>query len=87
MATFSPDPPGTESWQRVAPPDEPVLWGTDYEVAGDPALIRVVREAWPEPDPRSEIILNTLEKTLSINRFWIQGSAWESNHARAVLQQ
>ncbi len=122
--------------RAVAPPDEPVLWGTDYEVAGDrpliklleraekpaaaeaaleavaaasaaswaeyektgspqfifsfagdPALIRAVREAWPDPDPRSEVILNTLEKTLSINRLWIQGSAWESNHARAALQR
>ena len=120
----------------AVPTSDPVLWGTDYEVAGDrqlikwledaekpaaaeaalkaladasaaswaeyeetgspqfifsfagdPALVSAVREAWPEPDPRSEIILNTLEKTLSINRLWVQGKAWESNQARASLQR
>jgi len=116
--------------------DAPVLWGTDYEIAGDrqlirllerakkpadaavalerlaeasaaswaeydktrapqyifsfagdPALVTAVREAWPNPDPRSATILNTLEKTLLINKLWVQGSAWESNRARAALQR
>jgi hypothetical protein len=120
----------------VAPAGEPVLWGTDYEVAGDrqlikllekaekptgaekalavlaeasaaswaayektgspefifsfagdPALVRTVREAWPEPDPRSAVILNTLENTLRVNRFWTQGKPYESNAARAALQR
>ena len=122
--------------RAVAPADEPIFWGTDYEVlgdrqliqlleraekpasaeaalvkvseaataawakyeetrspryvfsfAGDPALVRAVHEAWPEPDPRSEIILDTLEKTLTINGLWVQGKAWESNRARAALQR
>ena len=122
--------------RAVAPADEPVFWGTDYEVlgdrqliamleradkpaaaeaalrdlseastaswakyeetrspqfifsfAGDPALASAVREAWPEPDFRSEIVLNTLEETLSINNHWIQGRPWESNQARAALQR
>ena len=122
--------------REAAPTDEPVLWGTDYEVAGDrqlielleraekpaaaeaalavlkeasaaswakyeetggpqhifafagdPALVRAVREAWPEPDARSEVILNTLEKTLSINNLWVQRRAWDSNAARAALQR
>ena len=122
--------------REAAPTDEPVLWGTDYEVAGDrqlielleraekpaaaaaalavlkeasaaswakyeetgspqhifafagdPALAKAVREAWPEPDARSEVILNTLEKTLSINSLWMGGKPWESNQARAALQR
>jgi hypothetical protein len=115
---------------------EPVLWGTDYEIAGDrqlirllekaekptaaeaalkvlaqasdasweeyektgspefifsfegdPALVRAVRETWPEPDSRSAVILNTLEKTLTINNFWTHDKPWESNAARAALQR
>ena len=122
--------------RAAVPTNDPVLWGTDYEVAGDrqllkllenaekpaaaeaaleavldasaaswaeyektgspqfifsfagdPALVRAVRDAWPEPDARSEIILNTLEKTLLVNKLWVQGSAWESNRARATLQR
>lgn len=122
--------------RAAIPTSDPVLWGTDYEVAGDrqllemlesaekpaeaeaalqelsaasaaswaeyektgspqfifsfagdPALVRAVRDAWPEPDSRSKIILDTLEKTLSVNRFWVQGKPWESNRARADLQR
>lgn len=119
-----------------APAGEPVLWGTDYEVAGDrqlialleqadkppeaatalaavadasaqswaeyersgspqfifsfagdPALVRAVRDAWANPDPLSAVILNTLEQTLAVNNLWLQGKAWESNNARANLQR
>lgn len=122
--------------RKAIPADQPVLWGTDYEVAGDrqllkllerakkpaaakialenlvaastaswaeyaatgspqfifsfagdPALVRAVSEAWPKPDPRSAVILNTLEKTLAINNLWIQGKGWESNKERAALQR
>lgn len=119
-----------------APQSEPLLWGTDYEVASDrqliallqdapkpaaakealdrlsaastaawgqwketgspqyifafagaPALVAAVRQAWPDPDPESAVILNTLEQTLSINRHWVEGRAWESNALRADLQR
>jgi len=122
--------------RAAAQADEPVLWGTDYEVlsdrhlirllqaaekpaaaeaavddlakasaaswaryeetrspqfifsfAGDPALVTAVREAWPKPDPRSATILNTLEKTLAVNKLWVEGRAWESNRARSQLQR
>lgn len=122
--------------RAAAPAGKPVLWGTDYEVAGDrqliqllekadkppaaeaalaalakasaaswaeyektgspmhifsfagdPALVRAVREAWPQPDPRSAVILNTLEKTLGINNLWTQRKGSESNAARAALQR
>ena len=122
--------------RAVAPADEVILWGTDYEVmgdrhllrlleqadkpaaakaaldvlveaadaswakfeetrspqyifsfGGDPALVRAVREAWPEPDARSAVIMNTLEKTLAVNNLWLSGKGWESNAARAALQR
>ena len=122
--------------RTIAPAGQPVLWGTDYEVAGDrqligllekaekpaaaekalavlaqasaaswaeyektgspaflfsfagdPALVRALREAWPTPDSRSAVILNTLEKTLTVNNLWTQGKPWESNAARAALQR
>lgn len=58
-----------------------------YSFSGDPALVRAVREAWPEPDPQSAVILHTLEETLSINNLWMQGRAWESNERRAALMR
>jgi hypothetical protein len=58
-----------------------------FSFAGDPALVRAVREAWPEPDSRSAVILNTLEQTLTVNNLWTQGKGWESNQARAALQK
>lgn len=58
-----------------------------FSFAGDPTLVRAVRETWPEPDPWSAVILNTLEQTLTVNRLWVLGSAWESNAARAELQR
>lgn len=122
--------------RAAVPANAPVLWGTDYEVAsdrqliklleqaekpaaaeaalqvladasnaswakweetgspefifsfaGDPALVRAIREAWPEPDPQSAVILNTLEKTLAINKLWMDGNRWESNKARSDLQR
>lgn len=122
--------------RAAAKAGQPVLWGTDYEVAGDrqllellaeadkpaaaeaalealaeasaaswaqyeetrspqfifsfagdPALVRGLRDAWPDPDPQSAVILNTLEQTLTVNQLWVQGRAWESNAARAALQR
>lgn len=122
--------------RAAASAGEPVLWGTDYEVAGDrqllkllaeadkpaaaeaaldalvaastaswaqyeetrspqfifsfagdPALVRALRDAWPDPDPQSAVILDTLEHTLTVNNLWVQGKPWESNAARAALQR
>jgi hypothetical protein len=58
-----------------------------YSFAGDPALVRAVREAWPDPDPESAIALDSLEQTFTINELWMQGKAWESNQARAMHQR
>jgi len=58
-----------------------------FSFAGDPAMVAAIRDAWPDSDPRSATILNTLEQTLAINRLWIEGRAWESNQQRAALQR
>ena len=58
-----------------------------FSFAGDPALVGALRKAWPDPDPQSVVILNTLEKTLDINSLWVQGRAWESNHHRSALMR
>ena len=68
-------------WEKTGSPE------FIFSFAGDPALIRAVSEAWPEPDPLSAVILNTLEQTLTVNKFWTQGKPWESNAARAALQR
>ena len=58
-----------------------------FSFAGDPGLVRAVRDSWPQPDARSVTILHTLERTLTINNLWVQGKAWESNSERAQLQR
>lgn len=119
--------------RAAVPGDEPVLWGTDYEVgsdrqllemlrdvkkpaeaeaafqalsdasaasyakyegtgspqylfsfSGDAAIVTAVRDAWPNPDPRSDSALDSLETTLRINNLWMQGKGFESNAARAA---
>lgn len=72
------------SWAEYAKTGSPQFI---FSFAGDPALVGAVRAAWPEPDPRSAVILNTLEKTLTVNDLWVQGRGWESNAARAALQR
>ena len=72
------------SWARYEETGSPQFI---FSFAGDPALVSALRDVWPHVDSRSDIILNTLEKTLSINTLWIQGKAWESNNARAALQR
>ena len=56
-----------------------------YSFAGDPALVRAVRVAWPQPDARSAAILDTLEETFEINRLWTRKRGWESNERRGAL--
>jgi hypothetical protein len=56
-----------------------------FTFAGEPGLVRAVRSAWPNPDPESARILDTLEATLEINRLWRTGQPYESNRRRAAL--
>jgi hypothetical protein len=54
-----------------------------FSFAGDPALVRAVREAWPNADAESDWMLATLEETLEINRYWTGNQPWRSNERRA----
>ena len=89
-------PPAAEAALKVLADASAASWAEYYRTgspefifsfAGDPALVRAVREAWPEQDPESAVVLNTLEKTLTINNLWVQGRGWESNQARALHQR
>ena len=54
-----------------------------FSFAGDPALVRAVRQAWSKPDARSAEMLDTLEQTFAINAAWTAGKGYESNRLRA----
>jgi hypothetical protein len=54
-----------------------------FSFSGDPALVRDVKNSWPDPDDEVSLILDTLETTLKINRLWFERRGWESNAMRA----
>jgi hypothetical protein len=56
-----------------------------FSFAGDPQLIRDLRESWPGRDAETSRILHTLEETLEINRAFMTGDNWGSNQRRANL--
>ncbi|MDO9487299.1 MAG: hypothetical protein Q7J32_02915 [Sphingomonadaceae bacterium] len=56
-----------------------------FSFSGDPELVRAVRRTWPDPDPASAWILETLEETLEINALWVGGKGWASNARRAAF--
>ena len=56
-----------------------------FSFSGDPALVAAVRDAWPDPDDEAAWILDTMQSTLEINQFWMQGRGWDSNAHRAAL--
>jgi len=58
-----------------------------FSFAGDPRLVRDLMEAWPNPDPQSGWILDTLLGTLETNNLWLQGKEWDSNQRRATLMR
>src|SRR3954469_11768007 len=49
----------------------------------DPAMVSAVRAAWRNPDRDSDMILHTLEESLSINAVAQTGTAWDSSERRA----
>jgi hypothetical protein len=53
-----------------------------FSFAGDPALVRAVKDAWPKRDDEVSWILDTLEETLEINKLWVSGEGWRSNERR-----
>lgn len=58
-----------------------------FSFSGDRALVRAVREAWPNPDANADLILATLEETLAINRLWMTNQGWASNQRRASFNR
>ena len=50
----------------------------------DPAVVSTVRNAWPNPDRDSDMILRTLEESLAINAVARTGTAWDSAQRRAL---
>ena len=58
-----------------------------FNFSGDPALVRAVREAWPDADPEAAWMLTVLEETLEINRLFLSGSGLASNQRRAELNK
>ncbi len=68
------------SWAQYASTRSPQYI---FSFSGDPALVAAVRAAWPNADREASWMLNTLEETLTINRYWVQGEGWRSNQRRA----
>lgn len=58
-----------------------------FSFSGDPELVRAVRRTWPDPDPASAWIIDTLEETLEINKLWVSGKGWASNARRAAFMR
>lgn len=58
-----------------------------FSFAGDPQLVRDLMATWPNPDPQSAWILETLLGTLEANNLWLQQKEWESNQRRAQLMR
>lgn len=70
------------SWAQYAATRNPQFI---FSFSGDPALVRSVRDAWPEQDAETLSILDTLEQTLVINRLWVDGQGFASNEARSAF--
>ena len=58
-----------------------------FSFAGDPKLVRDLRAAWPGADPRSAVIMDTLEQTLAINGLFVAGKGYDSNLLRSKLMR
>lgn len=56
-----------------------------FSFSGEPALVRAVKDAWPNRDDETDWILDTLEETLEINKLWVAGEGWRSNQRRGAF--
>lgn len=74
----------TASWVRYAAEKNPQFI---FAFNGDPALVRAVRDAWPDRGAEAERILNTLEETFEINRLWVTGKGFDSNVRRSTFMR
>ncbi|TKB45838.1 hypothetical protein [Thalassotalea mangrovi] len=71
-----------QSWDRYYQEKNPQYI---FSFAGDPALVKDVIESWPSASNDVDWTLHELQKTLEINRYWVQGQGWQSNQARVEL--
>ena len=70
----------TQSWAKYEETRNPrYIFG----FAGDPKLVRELAAAWPSADAQSQLIMDTLEQTLSINALWAARKGYESNLLRS----
>ena len=58
-----------------------------YSFSGDPALVRAVRDAWPQRSAEASTILTALEETFAINQLWVQGKGFDSNVRRSAYMR
>jgi hypothetical protein len=74
----------TASWARYEAEKNP---GFMYSFRGDPALVRAVRDAWPERSADAELALTALEETFEINKLWMEGKGYDSNVRRSSFMR
>ncbi len=70
------------AWAKYATEKNP---GLIFTFSGDPALVRAVRDVWPDCNAEASRILTTLEETLEINRLWVTGEGFDSNVRRSTF--
>lgn len=83
-AVRSIDEASAAAWKKYEATHDPRDF---FTFSGDPKLAAAVRAAWPEPDARTDVILEVLQGTLEANAFWVRGQGWESNERRTALMR
>ena len=62
-----------DAWARYEQTQNP---DDMFILAGDPALVSAVRDAWPKPDRESDAVMRTLEGSLAIEAAERAGGMW-----------
>lgn len=70
----------SKSWEQFDKTRNPQFI---YSFSGDPALVRAVREAWPQRDTEASGLLESLEETFEINKLWTTRKNFASNERRS----
>jgi hypothetical protein len=74
----------TASWTKYAAERNPQYI---FSFNGDPALVRAVRDAWPQRSAEASVILTALEETLEINGMWVRNLGFNSNVRRSTYMR
>lgn len=72
------------SWAKYAAERNPQYI---YSFSGDPALVRAVRDAWPDRSAEASTILTALEETFEINGMWMRNQGFNSNVRRSTYMR